>query len=375
MFANGLKFTPFPLKPIPKLPPNPRPQTPVGFRLQLWLLVSLGGALVWALMLYGLYDFLCRELPLGPEARAVVTQLLGDRLGLTFCLSAPLLGVLAYFAILLIANQQAQINELSHDLRAALQRQPPADELPADEPPTDEPACAPQGNASLAMQSRLVALLSHEYRTPLTTILSSAELIENYGECWNQDRIHRHLRRIRESVYGMTRLLDDIAVLGESDTGLLRFNPVALNLPQFVADLVESLNLSQGGEAAIACTFPEQLPSLEADPKLLRSILYNLLSNAIKYGEDQPIQLSLRYEDRQVIFVIADQGMGIPEGEGDRLFEPFFRADNAKKKPGSGLGLAIVQTCVTLHGGEVAIESSLGQGTTVTVKLPMNPAV
>lgn len=220
-------------------------------------------------------------------------------------------------------------------------------------------------------QSRIITTLSHEYRTPLTTIQSSAELLENYSYKWTEEKKLTHLHRIQTSTKHMTNLVSDALLIGKAEANKLEFNPLPLDVEQFCRELVEEMD--PDGMSLTTITFSSQGDSNDAylDEKLLRQILTNLLSNAIKYSPQGGIvQFDLECRDGVVRFSIQDEGIGIPAADQKRLFESFHRASNVGTLPGTGLGLSIVKKCVDLHGGQIAVESAVNVGTTFTVTLP-----
>ncbi len=355
-------------------------------RLRLWLISSGAGALVWALVLAALFHFATTRLPLEAESAAVAVKLIRDRFLFSFGFTAPLLGALAYFAILLIAGQQQEINETKAQLTELKTARPkataPASDGEAKEAADLDPATVPPEDRSktddppnTVLQANLIALLSREYRTPLTAILSSSELIEHYGDRWTPDRIQRHLVRIKASVGVMTSLLNETLMLvGESETGALTFEPVVLNLNQFITDLVEGLGLTDATQdsSRIHCDLLADAVSVHGDPKLLRSLLTPVLGNALKYSpDDSMVRLILTHDGNQASLTVQDKGMGIAEADQSRVFEPFFRGEKAKSKAGTGLGLAIARVCAELHGGAIALSSTDGEGTCITMTLPM----
>ena len=237
------------------------------------------------------------------------------------------------------------------------------------------------------LKSRFVTMTSHEFRTPLASILSSAELLEHYGHKWSEDKKLNHLYRIQASVKHMTELLNDVLLLGKADAGKLKLNPTKINLFQFCQELVEEIQLttkthkimfqvdsyleSDGSCRQQIETTDNESNTVYMDEKMLRHILNNLLSNAIKYSPDSDrVNFDLIYQSRQAIFRVQDFGIGVPTSEQDKLFDSFHRANNVGSIPGTGLGLPIVKRSVDLHGGTVAINSEVGVGTTVTVSLP-----
>ena len=251
------------------------------------------------------------------------------------------------------------------------------------------------------LKSRFISMTSHEFRTPLTTIQSSAELLEHYSHKWTEEKKLTHLQRIQISVKHMTKLLNDVLIIGKAEAGKLKLNPAPLELEKFCRDLVEELQLNDTNQHTI--TFQTESedeaygdiskklstsfasPTLHSltersgahsplpclDEKLLRQILENLLSNAIKYSpKETTIELTLRRFSDRAVFHIRDKGIGIPVDDQQLLFETFHRATNVGTIAGTGLGLAIVKRCVNIHQGQVFVESEVGVGTTFIVTLP-----
>ncbi len=224
------------------------------------------------------------------------------------------------------------------------------------------------------LKSNIISVVSHEYRTPLATILSSSELLQHYSHKWTEEKKQLHFKRIQSSVHHLTQLISDVLLLNKAEAGKLDFNPAALNLVAFCRELVEELQLTLKTQHSISflCLGSEMEASL--DEKLLRQLLTNLLSNAIKYSpEGGNIQFDLIYENESITFRIQDRGIGIPIKDQAQLFDAFYRSSNVGTIAGTGLGLAIVKRCVDFHKGHIALESEVGVGTTFTVTLPLKP--
>ncbi len=234
------------------------------------------------------------------------------------------------------------------------------------------------------LKSRFVSIASHEFRTPLATIMSTAELLEYYE--WPREEEVEQLHLIQEAVKQMLQLLEDVLFIGTADAGQIRFNPEPLALNEFCQELVAeiqrgmSLNSTATGiqhtKESCPCTinFVSRGQSFLAcmDKKLLRQLLSNLLSNAIKYSPDGgTVHFDLVCQGDEAIFQIQDRGIGIPKEDQPRLFEFFHRGKNVGAIAGTGLGLAIVKTCVGLHRGHITVQSEVGVGTQFTVTLPM----
>jgi signal transduction histidine kinase len=223
------------------------------------------------------------------------------------------------------------------------------------------------------LKSRIITTISHEYRTPLTTILSSAELLENYEHKFSKEKKLTHLQRIQTSTRHLTNLVNDVMFVGQAELGRLEFNPAPLDLEQFCQKLVEELSTGMQNQTTLTSNIRGNCTNACLDEKLLRQILTNLLSNAIKYSPDGgTVRFDLKCADGLADFCIQDSGIGIPEEDLPQLFESFHRASNVGTIPGTGLGLGIVKKCVDLHGGQISVNSMVGVGTTFTVTLPLN---
>lgn len=220
------------------------------------------------------------------------------------------------------------------------------------------------------LKSRFVSMVCHEFRNPLNNILLSASSLERYDAHLSFDQRRDYLNGIKAEVERMAQMIDDILVIGRIEARKLAIQPVAIDLVQFCRNLiaeVQSISLDQ----PLIFTTRHRCLVVAVDEKLLRSILMNILSNSIRYSGDRgPINLRLSQRQKQVIFRIRDQGIGILPEDLPHLFEPFHRGKNVSNIPGTGLGLNIVKRFVDLHNGQVQVKSKLGVGTTFTVALP-----
>ena len=222
-----------------------------------------------------------------------------------------------------------------------------------------------------SLKSRFVSMASHEFRTPLSTILSSADLIEAYTKEEQQKKRERHTKRIKSAVSNLTGILNDFLSLSRLEEGRIESVPVEFDLNDFCDNVVEDLQglLKNDQKIDIQCSGDEQIVVL--DKKMLHNILNNLLSNAIKYSEaGSTVELGTTLNKEELKLTIKDQGIGIPEEEQQHLFTRFFRAHNVENIQGTGLGLNIVKRYVELMNGTITFESTLGEGTTFVVRLP-----
>jgi len=224
-----------------------------------------------------------------------------------------------------------------------------------------------------ALKTRFFSMASHEFRTPLSTALAAAQVLENSQDEWeNTEKRLRNLHRIQDAVNNIVQLLDDILTINRAESGNLTFKPKPLNLELYCHQLVEEMRLNAGTQYAITFNCQGTPVPVCLDEKLLRSILSNLLSNAIKYsfpGGD--IHLHLEFQSNTVLLQVQDQGIGIPLDDQEHLFEPFHRGKNVRSIPGTGLGLVVVKKCVDLHQGTIRITSEVGKGATCLVSLPL----
>ena len=221
------------------------------------------------------------------------------------------------------------------------------------------------------LRSRFVAMTSHEFRTPLSTILSSAELLKYYDERLPQAEKSEILKTIEDGVQRMKRMLDRVLLLGKVEAHMLEFRPRAVNLHQICQDLVEDTRAQHPlTKCEITTNFTDPAKQGVFDEKLLHHILGNLLSNALKYSpQGGAVHFRVDCGGEHTLFEVSDQGIGIPQDEIQHLFESFHRASNVGDIPGTGLGLAIVKNAVDLHGGSISVSSVPGRGSTFTVRL------
>jgi PAS domain S-box-containing protein len=222
------------------------------------------------------------------------------------------------------------------------------------------------------IKSRFVSMASHEFRTPLSTILSSASLLAKYTTIEEQERRNKHISRIKESVKHLNDILEDFLSLGKLDEGKIGTDPAEFDLPALINDTTEEMKGLLKKEQTIL--FGHQgRPTVYSDKKLLKNILINLITNAIKFSnEGEAIHVSSDVTNGLARISIADRGIGISKDDQEHLFSSFFRGKNAVNIQGTGLGLHIVKRYVDLLGGEVHLESELNKGTTISLSIPTN---
>ncbi|MFE4107278.1 response regulator [Almyronema epifaneia] len=226
-----------------------------------------------------------------------------------------------------------------------------------------------------AFKSRIITTISHEYRTPLAIISSSAGVLEEYREKLTEQLQLKHLGRIQHSVQHLTQLVNDVLFLEQTDFGQIDFNPQPLALLPFCQALVEEVQLASPHHThRIEFSHQGDCPLATWDGRVLKKTFVHLLNNAIKYSPaSSVVHFRLRCWAESVEFQVQDAGIGIPTIDQASLFESFWRASNVGNLPGVGLGLSIVKKCVERQQGAIAFESQEGVGTTFTVRLPICP--
>jgi two-component system, LuxR family, sensor kinase FixL len=221
------------------------------------------------------------------------------------------------------------------------------------------------------MKSRFVTLASHEFKTPLSVILSSVSLIEKYPDTDQQDKRLKHIHRIKSNVNNLKQILNDFLSLEKLEGGIVQNCPAETDLVHLTREAIQDLENSLKEDQHIQLHSDGTPRLIPVDIQLLRNILNNLLSNAIKYSpESTTIDCTLSYQPATVDIQIRDRGIGIPHEEQQHLFERFFRATNSTGISGTGLGLSIVKRYLDLMGGKIRLSSIPGEGSTFTVTLP-----
>ncbi|MFO7256242.1 MAG: PAS domain S-box protein [Bacteroidota bacterium] len=221
------------------------------------------------------------------------------------------------------------------------------------------------------LKTKFVSMASHEFRTPLSSVLSSASLIRKYRDKGDLSRIDKHIDRIKSSVNHLTNILNDFLSLGKLEEGKVEVLSEEIDVEEIFEDIVEELRLTlkPGQEIKISCEGSKR--RIQSDPKVLRNITFNLVSNASKYSDEgKTIYLGLTFDPDRLRISVRDEGVGIPEDEAKHIFERFYRASNVSNIQGTGLGLNIVKRYVGLLNGTIDFSSEFGKGSTFTVTLP-----
>ncbi|MBI9071172.1 MAG: PAS domain S-box protein [Melioribacteraceae bacterium] len=223
------------------------------------------------------------------------------------------------------------------------------------------------------MKTKFISTTSHEFKTPLTTILSSIELVELFVNKNETEKMHKHVDRIKRSIDFLNGLINDVLLLNKTETGNIKYEPEILNIKDLAREVFSDIKVSNNYKHKME--FTDSLNGREnflLDKRLITLILTNLLSNAVKYSPGGgEIVLKLWIEREQLFFEIKDHGIGISDLDLKNISEQFYRGENIQNIPGSGLGLSIVKKAIELHDGQMTVKSELGEGTRFSVILPI----
>ncbi|MEI7421103.1 MAG: PAS domain S-box protein [Prolixibacteraceae bacterium] len=221
------------------------------------------------------------------------------------------------------------------------------------------------------LKSRFVSMASHEFRTPLATILMTGDSLLAYWKRMDEEQINTKLGNIKDQVQHLTKIVTDVMQVSKIQEGKLSFSPQDVDLVELCRKIVKDFNTDRHLKTKIKFESEFDCLVISLDNTLMVHVLNNMISNAIKYSEPNPIvEVNLWSAEDEILLSIKDNGIGIPEADQKYLFQPFYRAGNVKKIHGNGLGLNIVRESVRLHGGEIKFESIQGVGTTFVVHLP-----
>jgi PAS domain S-box-containing protein len=221
------------------------------------------------------------------------------------------------------------------------------------------------------LKSNFVSMVSHEFRTPLGIIQSSAELLRDFYQKMQPAERGEQLESITRNTRRMAGMMEEVLILSRLDAGKLDFQPTVLDLNRFCRRLVDEVLSATNRRCPIKLSLTSIPTEGEADERLLGHIFTNLLSNAVKYSDPgATVDFAVERDGADVVCIVRDQGIGIPGEDQEHLFEAFYRGGNVGTRPGTGLGLLVVKRCVELHRGDVQLVSRLGEGTTVAVRFP-----
>ena len=224
------------------------------------------------------------------------------------------------------------------------------------------------------LKSSFVSMVSHEFRTPLGIIQSSAELLRDFHKKMPPAEFNEQLESITRNTSRMAGLMEEVLVLSRLDAGKLDFKPVTLDLSLFCHRLVDEVLSATNRRCVIELSLASVPAEGDADEQLLGHIFTNLLSNAVKYSEPgATVRFAIERDGSDAVCLVQDRGIGISEDDQKELFKAFHRGSNVGSRPGTGLGLLLVKRCAELHRGRVQLHSKIGEGTSVVVRLPLFP--
>lgn len=222
------------------------------------------------------------------------------------------------------------------------------------------------------LKSSFVSLVSHEFRTPIGIIHSSAEILERYFARLPDAERLEHLRAIQTHAWRMAALMEEVLMFGRVEAGRMEFRPGEFDLHEACQRWVGEMSLATDGRCPIRLTAEELPPVARGDADLLRHVVANLLSNAVKYSPaGRAVELDLRREGADAVLCVTDRGLGIPAASRERLFTAFQRGENVRHLPGTGLGLVVIRHCLDLHHGTIELDSAENVGTRVIVRVPL----
>lgn len=246
---------------------------------------------------------------------------------------------------LILEEAISELEKTKRDLRKALEKEKELNEL----------------------KSRFVSMASHEFRTPLTTIMSSLSLVTKYGEISDSENQNKHVNKIKSSVINLTDILNDFLSVSKLEEGKIENMPEEINLMDFLKEIISQIEpMCKDGQKILPFHTGNNLVTL--DKKLMRNVLFNLISNAIKFSpEDSVIEINALALNSSLKIAVKDKGIGISKEDQKHLFERFFRGHNATHIQGTGLGLNIVTKYAELMNGSIDFESEENKGTTFTI--------
>ena len=223
------------------------------------------------------------------------------------------------------------------------------------------------------IKSRFISMISHEFRTPMTGAKSSAALLRRFGESLGKEKMERNLLNIETSLKRMNRLLDDVLFFSQAEADKVQVLLETVEVGKYFTTLIDSLKASYPGRVVELRNEIPEGGAVQTDVHLLDHIFHNLIGNALKYSPpDSPVEVTLTGLETHLECTVRDQGIGIPDTDHGKLFEPFHRASNVGNRQGTGLGLNIALRAVELLKGSLSFDSNQGKGSSFVVKIPLN---
>ena len=220
------------------------------------------------------------------------------------------------------------------------------------------------------IKSRFMSIASHEFRTPLSTVLSSASLLSKYSTGEDQPKRERHIEKIKSSVRSLNGILEDFLSLGKLEEGKISIHTEEFDVQEFIFSIVEEMNPLLRTNQHLSVDH-KGFSKAVSDKRLIKNILINLITNAIKFSDEgSTVQLNVSAAEDVISFEVIDRGIGIPKDEFEHLFSSFYRARNAVNIQGTGLGLHIVKRYLELLQGEIQVETEVGKGSKFSIQIP-----
>ncbi len=249
--------------------------------------------------------------------------------------------------ILIVENNVTKIKSIEEKMKQSLQKEKELSEL----------------------KSQFVSMASHEFRTPLSTILSSISLIEKYDQLGNDEKKKSHFEKVKKNIRNLTSMLNDTLTISRIEEKMIEVNLEVVNIYKLLAEVIAETDGLKGENREIIINFAGE-ENLKLDQKIMKVVLANVLSNALKYS-DKDVVVEVAATKEELAISVADKGIGIPEVAQAKLFDRFYRAENAANIQGTGLGLNIVKSYISLLEGELTFKSRENVGTTIFIKIPI----
>ncbi len=223
------------------------------------------------------------------------------------------------------------------------------------------------------LKTKFVSMVSHEFRTPLTIIRSSAQLVEKFYSTLNDEEKKEYLERIIKTVDFMKDLIENVIFIGKTDINKIQSNPTTVSINEFCKNVINDFQLTLSTKRVLNYKFEGSDKNIAIDSKLLRHIIVNIISNAIKYSADnKSVDIIVSSNQEQLIIKVRDFGIGIAEEEQNKIFDLFYRGKNVGNISGTGLGMSIILRALEILNGKIEVSSKINQGSLFTVTIPIN---
>ncbi len=224
-------------------------------------------------------------------------------------------------------------------------------------------------------KTRFLSIVSHDFKTPLTVIQATVDLLDSYGYGWPEEKLKNHYKRIKKSLEYMTQLIEEVLIIGRVDEGRVIFKPDHTDILAFTREMFDEIRVLATEKHTLEFICDKERFEGYIDDRIMTHILNNILSNALKYSPNGgKISFAVSGDDMKAVFTVSDEGLGIPQDEIPYIFESFHRGTNIAGIKGTGLGLGIVKKFVDIHGGKISVTSEVDKGSTFSIEIPINKA-